>query len=335
MLIIGETGSGKELVARALHRSGPRSGKRFVAINCSAVVETLFESELFGHMRGAFTGATDNKPGLFEVSHGGTLFLDEIGELPQTMQAKLLRVLETGEVQRVGSVSPTKVDVHVIAATNRDLRAETAAGRFRNDLYYRLNVVELRIAPLRERREDIPYLTAGFIRDTSLRLNKKIIGLTPSAERILVAGAWEGNVRELRNVVERACILADSEFLSERHFTSSVSQMSALSPGPGAEPREAIDDAPQADSLAPSSGITFWKCSRAPGATKRRPRGCWVSIAEACTGGWTPTDLRRNRMTQLSSQPRGGLSGLPLHCPFERLEQLRLRKRLREISDRL
>lgn len=229
VLVTGETGTGKELVARALHRSGPRGGKRFVALNCSAVVETLFESELFGHTRGAFTGATDNKLGLFEIANGGTLLLDEIGELPYTMQAKLLRVLETGEVQRVGSVSTVKVDVHVIAATNRDLRAESAAGRFRSDLFYRLNVVELRVPALRARREDIPYLTAAFVRETAARLNKTVVGLTPSAERVLVSGAWEGNVRELRNVVERACILADSEFIRERDFTSSVSQILASS----------------------------------------------------------------------------------------------------------
>ncbi|HKY20126.1 MAG TPA: sigma-54 dependent transcriptional regulator [Vicinamibacterales bacterium] len=245
VLVTGETGSGKELVARALHRYGPRGSKRFVAINCSAVVETLFESELFGHMRGAFTGATDNKPGLFEVANGGTLFLDEIGELPQVMQAKLLRVLETGEVQRVGSVSPTKVDVHVVAATNRDLRAESEAGHFRSDLFYRLNVVELRVPALRERREDIPYLTAAFVQESAMRFNKKIVGLTPSAERILVSGTWNGNVRELRNVVERACILADSEFISEREFASSLSQN-------GSPARQAVavrglqDDAAQA-----------------------------------------------------------------------------------------
>jgi transcriptional regulator with GAF, ATPase, and Fis domain len=221
-LITGETGTGKELVARALHRTGPRRDRRFVTVNCSAVVESLFESELFGHVRGAFTGATDNKPGLFEAADGGTLFLDEIGELPLTVQAKLLRVLELGEVHRVGSLGPRRVDVHVVAATNRDLRAEVGAGRFRSDLYYRLNVVEVKLPPLREHREDIPYLTAAFVRDVAERLGKSIEGLTPGAERLLASAAWEGNVRELRNVIERACILADGEFLTERELLVSM-----------------------------------------------------------------------------------------------------------------
>jgi DNA-binding NtrC family response regulator len=217
-LVTGETGTGKELVARALHQTGPRRERRFVTVNCSAVVETLFESELFGHMRGAFTGATDNKPGLFELADGGTLFLDEIGELPPSVQAKLLRVLELGEVQRIGSLDARRVNVHVIAATNRDLHAEVTAGRFRSDLYYRLNVVEIALPPLRERREDIPYLTAAFVRQTSERLQKPVAGLTPGAERVLSAAHWEGNVRELRNVIERACILADDEFITERQL---------------------------------------------------------------------------------------------------------------------
>jgi DNA-binding NtrC family response regulator len=221
-LITGETGTGKELVARALHRTGPRRERRFVTVNCSAVVETLFESELFGHVRGAFTGATDNKPGLFEAADGGTLFLDEIGELPLTVQAKLLRVLELGEVARVGSLDPRRVNVHVIAATNRDLRADVAGGRFRSDLYYRLNIVEVKLPPLRDRREDIPYLTAAFVRDTAERLQKPLLGLTPGAERILTAAAWEGNVRELRNVIERACILSESEFITERELSISM-----------------------------------------------------------------------------------------------------------------
>jgi two-component system response regulator HydG len=221
-LITGETGTGKELVARALHQLGPRRERRFVTINCSAVVETLFESELFGHTRGAFTGATDNKPGLFEIADGGTIFLDEIGELPAGVQAKLLRAIELGEVNRVGSLQPRKVNVHVIAATNRDLRAEVAAGRFRSDLFYRLNVVEIHIPPLRERREDIPYLTAAFVRSSAERLSKSIAGLTPAAERALVAYPWNGNVRELRNVIERACIVAEGEFITEREVITAL-----------------------------------------------------------------------------------------------------------------
>ncbi len=217
-LISGETGTGKELVARALHQTGPRRDRRFVTVNCSAVVETLFESELFGHVRGAFTGATDHKPGLFEMADGGTLFLDEIGELPLAVQAKLLRVLELGEVNRVGSIESKRVNVHVIAATNRDLRAEVAAGRFRSDLFYRLNIVEVKLPALRTRREDIPYLTAAFIRQTSERLQKAVAGVTPGAERVLAASQWEGNVRELRNVIERACILVDGEFITEREL---------------------------------------------------------------------------------------------------------------------
>jgi DNA-binding NtrC family response regulator len=180
------------------------------------VVETLFESELFGHMRGAFTGATDNKAGLFEAADGGTLFLDEVGELPLTVQAKLLRVLETGEVQRVGSLQPKNVDVRIVAATNRDLRIEADTGRFRSDLFYRLNVVELHVPPLRERREDIPYLTAAFVKEFAGRFAKAIAGVSPAAEQILMSGAWLGNVRELRNVLERACMLAEGHVLTER-----------------------------------------------------------------------------------------------------------------------
>jgi DNA-binding NtrC family response regulator len=233
-LITGETGTGKELVARALHKIGPRRDRRFVTVNCSAVVETLFESELFGHVRGAFTGATENKPGLFEAADGGTLFLDEIGELPQSVQAKLLRVLELGEVHRVGSLEPRRVSVHVIAATNRDLRAEVTAGRFRSDLYYRLNVVEVKLPTLRDRREDIPYLTAAFVRDTSERLQKPVLGLTPGAERLLSAAQWEGNVRELRNVLERACILSDGDFITEREVSNTLPGVpAAVLPLPG------------------------------------------------------------------------------------------------------
>jgi transcriptional regulator with GAF, ATPase, and Fis domain len=221
-LITGETGVGKEGIARAIHDLGPRSARRFITVNCSALVETLFESELFGHVRGAFTGATDNKPGLFEAADEGTLFLDEIGELPAAVQAKLLRVLETGEVQRVGSVQPRKVDVRIVVATNCDLRVEVEAGRFRSDLFYRLNVMELSVPPLRNRREDIPYLTAAFVREFSVRFGKAIEGVSPGAERILMSGAWPGNVRELRNVLERACMLAEDMTLSDRDVAAAM-----------------------------------------------------------------------------------------------------------------
>ena len=214
-LITGETGVGKELVASALHQAHPQH-RQFVAVNCSALVESLVESELFGHVRGAFTGATETKQGLFEAAHGGTLFLDEIGELPLAAQAKLLRVIDSGEIQRVGSPDRRHVSVRVLAATNRSLVAEAAAERFRADLYYRLNVLEIVVPPLRERREDIPYLTASFLVECSRRLRKPLAGITPAGERLLLESPWPGNVRQLRNTIERACLLSDSRYLTER-----------------------------------------------------------------------------------------------------------------------
>jgi two-component system response regulator HydG len=221
-LVTGETGTGKKLVARALHRLSPRSEKPFVTVNCSAADESAFETEVFGHGRGGFTGGAKNQVGLLELAAEGTLFLDEVGELPPSLQAKLLRVLETSEVTHVGPVDARRHDAHVVAASNRDLHAEVAAGRFRSDLYYRLNLVELRVAPLRERREDIPYLTAAFVREASERLQKSVAGLTPAAERLLASGRWAGNVRELRNAIERACILVDGELISERELAVTI-----------------------------------------------------------------------------------------------------------------
>jgi len=232
-LVFGETGTGKELVARALHQCGPRRSKRFVAVNCSAVVETLFESELFGHVRGAFTGATDNKVGLFETADGGTLFLDEIGELPLALQAKLLRVLESGEVQRVGSMQPVRTDVRVVCASNRDLGVEVAAGRFRSDLLYRLNVVQITLPALRDRREDIPYLTAAFLREFGERFGKPMSGLALAAARRLGDAPWPGNIRQLRNVLERACMLADGPVITERDIEASLRPSALLSASPG------------------------------------------------------------------------------------------------------
>ena len=214
VLVSGETGTGKELVARAFHSLGPRRDRPFVPVNCSAFVETLAESQMFGHVRGAFTGATETKAGLFEQADRGTLFLDEIGEMPPGLQAKLLRALETGEVQRVGSAERRNVDVQVIAATNRDLRAEIESGRFRMDLFYRLNTIEVVLPPLRERREDIPYLAATFVRHAATRLGRSIHGISADAERAMVSAYWEGNVRELRNVVERACMLTEGDIIT-------------------------------------------------------------------------------------------------------------------------
>jgi two-component system response regulator HydG len=247
VLVTGETGTGKELVARALHELGPRKQKKLVTVNCSAVVETLFESELFGHVRGAFTGATADKAGVFEAANGGTVFLDEAGELPAGAQAKLLRTLENGELQRVGSVELRKVDVRVVAATNRRLDAEIAAGRFRSDLYYRLNVVEIAVPPLRERSEDIPYLTAAFVKRFSREFGKQITGLTEAAEERLVQWPWPGNVRELRNVIERSCLLCEGHLLTEGDLARSLTER----PGAVAAPPddERVGPPPTADEV--------------------------------------------------------------------------------------
>ena len=252
-------------------------------MNCSAVVETLFESELFGHVRGAFTGATDHKTGLFELADGGTLFLDEIGELPPSVQAKLLRVLECGEVHRVGSLEARKVNVHVIAATNRDLKAEVASGRFRSDLYYRLNIVEVKLPTLRDRREDIPYLTAAFVRETSERLQKPVLGLTPGAERVLAAGQWEGNVRELRNVIERACILVDGDLITERELAVSMPDVAASPAAAGAGLRACRFRRSRTRTCSrPSSASTFSARSSAPAGTRKPRRRCSASAAVPC-----------------------------------------------------
>jgi DNA-binding NtrC family response regulator len=245
-LVTGETGTGKELVARALHKMGPRKDRKFIAFNCSALVETLAESELFGHVRGAFTGAVDAKAGLFEQADGSTLFLDEIGELPLPVQAKLLRVIEYGEVQRVGASDSRKVDVRLIAATNRRLPEEVSAGRFRQDLYYRLNVVEIQLAALRERRDDIPYLTAAFVQEFAARFQKRVSALSPGAERLLYNAPWTGNIRELRNVIERACILSDGRILSEREVLAALGGAARLAP-----PAAGTEPAPEPEEVVP------------------------------------------------------------------------------------
>lgn len=208
VLIQGESGTGKELVARAIHYRSPRKDKPFVAVNCSALTDTLLESELFGHVKGSFTGATGNKKGLFEAADGGTIFLDEIGDVPQATQVRLLRVLQEGEVKRVGSNDQIKVDVRVIAATNVDLAKAKDTGKFREDLFYRLNVITVQLPPLRDRPEDIPLLAQHFLKVYTQKIGKKITGFSPGAMESLTTARWSGNVRELENAVERAVVLS-------------------------------------------------------------------------------------------------------------------------------
>ena len=209
VLITGESGTGKELVARALHYNSDRSQKPFVPVNCGAIPENLLESELFGHAKGAFTDAIRTKKGLFEEADGGTLFLDEIGELPLPLQVKLLRVLQEGEIRRVGESKPIQIDVRIVAATVKDLVKEANEGRFRDDLFYRLNVLPVHIPPLRERKEDIPLLVNHFINVHNQSLNKTVAGIEPKALEALMNYKWYGNVRELENTIERAIVLTD------------------------------------------------------------------------------------------------------------------------------
>jgi DNA-binding NtrC family response regulator len=213
VLLIGATGTGKELVARAVHQISPVSQHKLAVCNCSAMVDTLLESQLFGHIRGSFTGATDTRPGLFEFANNGTVFLDEVGETSLAMQAKLLRVIQNREIQRVGSPEVRQINVRLIAATNRDLRAEVLAGRFREDLYYRLSSIQIRIPPLTERLEDIPLLVQFFLKKYNEAYGKTISGLTRRAQAVLLQHPWPGNVRELENVISSACITTGGDFI--------------------------------------------------------------------------------------------------------------------------
>jgi DNA-binding NtrC family response regulator len=230
-LVTGASGTGKELVAAALHRLSPASNNRFAVCNCSAVVETLFESELFGHVRGAFTGAGQDKVGLFEYGHGGTVFLDEIGEIPLEMQSKLLRVLENREIQRVGSPAVKNVDVRVIAATNRNLQELIAEKKFREDLYYRLSMVEIELPRLGDRREDLSLLQRFFIEQFAQQYGKPIKGITPRAQIVLTRYPWPGNIRELRSVLGSACMMTEGELLDVSDLPERICTHAAESKG--------------------------------------------------------------------------------------------------------
>jgi two-component system response regulator HydG len=227
VLVNGESGTGKELVARALHAKSPRRGQPFVALNCGALTETLLESELFGHVKGAFTGAQRDQKGLFDAADGGTIFLDEIGDIPPATQVRLLRVLQEGELKRVGSADSIKVDVRVIAATHRDLPKLVKTGKFREDLFYRLNVIAIPIPPLRDRIEDVPLLAHHFLRRYTDRLGKKVKTLSPEVIELLCGYRWPGNVRELENAIERAVVLCRGETITPTDLPPAVSGRTA------------------------------------------------------------------------------------------------------------
>ena len=224
VLITGESGTGKELVAKAVHFNSARKDRSFVTLNCGAIPENLLESELFGHMKGSFTGAIANKRGLLEMAEGGTLFMDEIGELPLPLQVKLLRVIQEREFKRVGGIEDIKVDVRIISASNQDLQQKVAHSSFREDLFYRLNVIQIKIPPLRERKEDIPLLVNHFVRKYSADTGKEIEGISPDALELLLGYHFAGNVRELENIIERSITLETTPMIADRHIRSYLNE---------------------------------------------------------------------------------------------------------------
>jgi transcriptional regulator with GAF, ATPase, and Fis domain len=264
VLIQGESGTGKELIAKALHHSSRRAEGPFVAVNCGALPETLLESEIFGHVKGAFTGATGNKRGLFEEAHGGTFLLDEVGEMSPSLQVKLLRALQDGEVRRVGANQPTTVDARVVAATNRDLQQRVREGAFREDLFYRLNVIPVTLPPLRERREDIPLLAETFLERVAQKQGRTV-RLGADAIESLLRYPWPGNVRELENLMERTAILTAHEVIGGGDLPARAS-------GPPDRPRAAEGEGALV-SLARRSRVAPRPACGAPGAAREPRRG--------------------------------------------------------------
>jgi DNA-binding NtrC family response regulator len=257
VLVRGESGTGKELAAKGIHHLSPRSRRRYVAINCAGIPENLMESELFGHEKGAFTGADRTKMGLVELAHGGTLFLDEIGELPLPLQAKLLRVLQEREIQRVGGLHPIPVDIRLIAATNRDLKAGIAAKQFREDLFYRLNVIEIVMPPLRDRTGDVPVLAEFFVQKLAQRMNRPAVPIAPEALQALCNYRFPGNVRELENVIERALVLCEGEQIELEDIPTDIRRAAEFGTS-----LERGDSHPLAPTSNPGDGIQDYRLAR-------------------------------------------------------------------------
>jgi transcriptional regulator with GAF, ATPase, and Fis domain len=266
VLILGETGTGKELIARAIHKQSQRRSRAFVGVNCAAIPQSLVASELFGHERGAFTGALQRRPGRFELAHGGTIFLDEVGDLPAETQIALLRVLQEKQFERVGGNQSIAADVRLIAATNRDLRAAMAAGTFRDDLFYRLNVFPIELPPLRERREDIPMLVEVFINLYASKAGKKIRSIDKNTLALLQSHPWPGNIRELQNVIERSVIVCETENFS---LDESWLSRNSLPAGPGDQPLAAQTAAREREMIEANLAATRGRVSGPAGAAAK------------------------------------------------------------------
>ncbi|MCC7185701.1 MAG: sigma-54-dependent Fis family transcriptional regulator, partial [Acidobacteria bacterium] len=305
VLILGESGAGKELIARAIHRNSLRAKERFIQVNCAAIPEELIESELFGHERGAFTGATEKQTGKFEQADRGTIFLDEVGDMSPKTQAKVLRVLQEGEVERLGSAKTIKVDVRVIAATNKDLEEEIAEGRFREDLYFRLSVIPIHAPPLRERLDDIPSLVAHFSAQFSRENNRRPARFSTQALEALKQARWRGNVRELKNVVERLLIM------SERDVIEGADVRAVVRAADGTEPRPS--GASPSSTQVPSGG--------AAGQPTEPSAGTLREFKETTERAWLVGKLRENawnisRTAEVIDTPRSNL--------YKKLEQYRI-----------
>ena len=277
VLITGESGTGKDLVAAALHAQSNRRTAKFVPINCGGITETILESELFGHRKGAFTGAVSDKKGLFEEAHKGTLFLDEIGEMPLMMQVRLLRFLQAGEVRRIGDTDTRRVDVRVILATHRDLENEVTGGRFRQDFYYRINVVTVNIPPLRERPDDIQPLVQYFVRRLSARMGRSVKGVSPGALDLLTAYHWPGNVRELKNALERALNLASGDMITEADLPATLT---VTAPATKATAVPLSDEAADRQRLLSTLDQYRWNQSRAAASLGISRTTLWRKLRE-------------------------------------------------------